>query len=92
MKTINTKDLTDDQYLDLEAIIENSLAIFDQLDQQVEYGVVDLMIDSDGKIFAPTKAMTHEETTTGADYPTGGHYETTTVLQDFEPIYNLIKR
>lgn len=92
MKYINTKELSDEQYEDLSNLINDSLSIYDKAGVQIEYDVTDLKVDEDGKVYAPTSGYIHEETSTGGDVIPGGFSEARTVLENYEPIYDLIKR
>lgn len=90
MKYINTKDLTDDQYQDLSNLIENRLAIYDQMEMQAEYDVENLKVDEDGVVYAPTSAFTYEESDNSANVPTNGISEMYTELKGYEPIYTIL--
>ena len=89
MKYINIKELDEVKYEALSNLIRT---IEDSSGVQIEYDVTDLKVDDDGVIYAPTNAHVFEETSTGDDIIPGGFSEVRTVLSDYEPIYNLIKR
>lgn len=90
MKYINTKDLTDDQYQDLSNLIENRLAIYDQMEMQAEYDVANLMVDENGVVYAPTSAFTYDEFDRDDRLPPGGMREIFTELKGYEPIYTIL--
>lgn len=91
MKYINIKDLTEDQVVSLDNIIESRLAIYDQEEQQIDYDVNDLMVDENGVVYAPTEAMSYQEVSNSGDDIPGGRSEIRTELKGYEPIYTILK-
>lgn len=91
MKYITINNLAAGQYEDLSTFIENNLAIYDEDGQQVEYDVTDLQVDEVGIVYAPTEAITYEESDNSGFVPTGGLSEMRTELKGYEPTKFIIK-
>lgn len=91
MKYINIGNLADGQYEDLSNFIENSLAIYDEDGQQIEYDVTDLKVDEVGIVYAPTEAKTHQEVSNSGDDIPGGRNEIITELTNYQPTKFIVK-
>jgi len=91
MNYIKIEKLADGQYEDLSDLVDNSLSIYDEDGQQVEFTVEDLMVDEIGIVYAPTGVKTHEEVSSGHDDIPGGRSEMRQEFINYQPLKVIIK-
>lgn len=93
MKTryLQYKDITDEEYETLSDLINSRLTIYDLAGEVVEYDVLDLQIDENGVIYAPTKAEEYDNSDYSDNVPTGVREERRVEFSGYEPIYTILK-